>query len=99
MLKYEISLTEDAKVDLSWYHAFEQKLILSQIKEQLLHDPLTETRNRKRLRENPVAPWELRTAKHRVFYHVPEDTSTVSVVAVGHKEHNVLYIRGKEVKL
>lgn len=99
MPKYKIELTSDAKEDLAPYRAFEQKFILSHIKNQLLHEPLTETRNRKMLRDNPLAPWELRVGKYRVFYHVLEGTTRVSVIAIGHKEHNVLFIRGREVKL
>ena len=50
-------------------------------------------------RDNPVARWELRIGKYRVFYEVYENTSTVAVGAVGFKVHNVLYIRGEEVEL
>jgi len=90
MSEYKIELTVEAKVDLSSYRMFERKTILSQTKNQLLHEPLTETRNRKMLRDNPLAPWELRIGKYRVFYHVLEGRTTVSVVAIGHKEHNML---------
>jgi mRNA-degrading endonuclease RelE of RelBE toxin-antitoxin system len=96
---YQIELTEDATSDLAWYRAFERKIILSQIRQELEQEPLTETRNRKRLRDNPIAPWELRIGKYRVFYYVPEETTVVSVVAIGHKEHNLLFIRGQEVSL
>jgi hypothetical protein len=34
-----------------------------------------------------------------VFYEVEEGNATVLVGAVGFKVHNVLYIRGKEVRL
>ena len=99
MPPYEIQLTENAKADLRWYRASERNTIVSHIKEQLQHEPLTETKNRKMLRDNPLAPWELRVGKYRVFYHVPEGTGIASVVAIGHKEHNVLFVRGEEVKL
>ena len=99
MARYRIELTEDAKADLRWYRAFEQKTIISQIKDQLRYEPLTETRNRKMLGENPIAPWELRLGKYRVFYHVLGKEDMVSVVAIGHKEHATLFVRGHEVKL
>jgi len=51
------------------------------------------------LQDNPVARWELRVGKYRVFYEVAAETSTVCVGAVGLKVHNVLYIRGEEVAL
>ena len=66
---------------------------------QLLHQPLVPTRNRKLLRANPIASWELRIGEFRVFYEVDEEAMTVTVVAVGHKEHNVLLVRGQEVRL
>jgi len=52
MPPYRIELTESAKADLAYYRAFEQGLIVSQIKEQLRHAPLRETRNRKMLRDS-----------------------------------------------
>ncbi len=94
-----IEVTDEAKVDLSHYTAFERKVIVSGIRQQLTHQPQVETKNRKRLRDNPVASWALRVGKYRIFYEVIEPTRLVSVVSVGHKEHNVLLIRGKEVQL
>ena len=58
-----------------------------------------ETRNRKLLRDNPVADWELRVGEFRVFYEVDVDEHRVRIVAVGHKEHNRLFIGGEEIEL
>jgi len=99
MASFQIDVTEEAKGDLSSYTTFERKIIVSEIREQLTHQPQVETKNRKPLRDNPIVSWELRVGKYRVFYEVDETASTVSVVSVGHKEHNVLWIRGKEVQL
>ena len=99
MAVHQIEITPHARLDLAWYSAFEQKRIVTGIRGQLTHEPLVETRNRKPLRENPIAPWELRIGKYRAFYEVDESRSLVIVVAIGHKEHNVLWIRGKEVQL
>ncbi|OQX28320.1 MAG: hypothetical protein BWK80_00910 [Desulfobacteraceae bacterium IS3] len=98
-MKYKIEITEDVKTDLSWFKAQERKEILTGIKEQLLHEPMKETRNRKKLRDNSVAPWELRLGKYRIFYQVDNDIVTVVVISVGMKKHNILYIRGKEIKI
>ena len=68
MATYRIEVTEEAKTDLSHYTAFERKLIVSGIREQLADQPLIETKNRKPLRDNPIASWELRIGKYRVFY-------------------------------
>ena len=99
MAKHKIEFTDDAKVDFSFFTAFERKIMLDNIKRQLTYEPLVETKNRKNLGDNPISPWELRIGKYRVFYEVIENRVTVSVVAVGSKQHNILYIRGEEVRL
>ena len=48
MESYRIDVTEEAKLDLSHYTAFERKLVVSQIREQLTQEPLIETKNRNR---------------------------------------------------
>jgi hypothetical protein len=55
------------------------------------------TKKREGLRPNPIAPWELRIERFRIFYVTEGDQ--VKVVAVGHKEHNELFIRGNKVEL
>ena len=99
MAKYQIEVTEEAKTDLNYYGVFERKIITSGIRVQLEHEPSLETKNRKLLRDNPISSWELRVGKYRVFYEVNEVRQNVTVVAVGHKEHNVLLVRGKEVQI
>jgi mRNA-degrading endonuclease RelE of RelBE toxin-antitoxin system len=99
MANYQIELTEEAKEDVYYYDAFERKIIVSGIRDQLSDQPDVETKNRKPLRENKLAPWEVRIGKFRVFYKLDETGKTVTVVSVGHKEHNIVLIRGKEVEL
>lgn len=98
-MRYKIEITEDAKADLSFFKVSERKEILSDIKKQLLYEPLKETRNRKKLRDNPIAPWELRVGKYRIFYEVENDIVTVIIISIGLKKHNVLFIRGIEVTI
>ena len=70
------------------------------VETQLANEPLIETRNRKPLRPNPVAPWELRVSEMRVFYDVSEGPpQTVRVLAVGIKDRNILRIGGEEIQL
>jgi|SRR3972149_10113855 len=99
MLEYQIEVTEEAKADLYYYTVFERKLITEKIRVQLTHQPLIETKNRKKLRDSPIASWELRSGKYRIFYEVDETSRKVTIVAIGHKEHNILLIKGKEVKI
>ncbi len=78
----------------------ERSTVMDAIERQLFHEPLIETRNRKPLRPNPIAPWELRVGKLRVFYEVdPGGPAVVRVLAVGRKERNILWIAGREIKL
>ncbi len=93
-----IEFTDGAKLDLAWFTAPERKVILDGIKEQLVWEPIVRTRNRKPIREEPPR-WELRVGKHRVLHEVDDTSSIVTIGAVGYKEHNVLYIRGREVEL
>lgn len=67
---------------------------------QLGFQPTVETRNRKHLAANPIAPWELRIGEHRVYFEVREDPErVVRVVAVGRKIRDKVLIGGVEVKL
>ena len=77
MAQYQIEVTESARDDLSVYTVFERKTIASAMRAQLTYQPMIETRQRKKLRDNPVASWELRVGKHRVFYEIDERSRKV----------------------
>jgi hypothetical protein len=73
---------------------------LDAVDEQLAHQPTVETRNRKPMRPNPVAPWELRVGDLRVYYEVSDTPEPVVLIrAIGVKEHNVVRIGGEEITL
>jgi mRNA-degrading endonuclease RelE of RelBE toxin-antitoxin system len=93
------TLTEEASGDLAWFSAYERTGIVDEIRKQLSDQPTVQTRNRKELRGNPVARWELRVGKYRAFYEVDHTSANVTVGAVGLKVRNTLYIRGEEVRL
>jgi mRNA-degrading endonuclease RelE of RelBE toxin-antitoxin system len=97
---FEIQFAESVADQLQVLTAAERSRVLDAVAGQLAHDPLRETRNRKPLRPNPVAPWELRVGPLRVFYEVASATPpVVRILAVGKKERRVLRIAGKEIKL
>lgn len=99
-MAYRIGFAESAKSHLKSLTARQRRKVIEAIETQLAHEPLKETRNRKPLRPNPIAPWELRVGKLRAFYDVPADGSeVVYVVAVGEKRGNKLFIGGKEITL
>ena len=97
---YEIAFAETVKAHLKVLTAGQRATVLDAIERRLTNEPLTETRNRKPLRPNPIAPWELRAGALRVFYDVSQGPpATVRVLAVGVKDRNVLRIGGQEIRL
>ena len=75
-------------------------MVLDTVEEQLAHEPTVETRNRKPMRPNPVAPWEPRIDPLRVYYDVQEEPEqVVKVRAVGIKERNQVRIGGEVIEL
>jgi mRNA-degrading endonuclease RelE of RelBE toxin-antitoxin system len=79
---YQIDFSNDARIDLSYFTAYERKIMVSGIKEQLIHEPHSEAKNRKKLRDNPLANWELRVGKYRIFYEIDEDTLSVTIITM-----------------
>jgi hypothetical protein len=74
--------------------------LLGAVDRQLLNQPNVETKNRKPMRPNPVAPWELRIGSLRGYYDVEEYPETkVIVAAVGVKERNRVRIGGEIIDL
>lgn len=99
-MAFEIAFAESVTEQLRALTAAERSRVLDAIERQLAHEPLAESRHRKRLRPNPMAPWELRVGTLRVFYEVAADArDVVRVLAVGKKERNVLRIGRREIKL
>jgi mRNA-degrading endonuclease RelE of RelBE toxin-antitoxin system len=93
---YRSRFAESAEKHFAQLTAQQQVIVLDAIKVQLRYEPLRETRNRKRLRPNPLAPWELRVGALRVFYEVDADEADlVNILAIGVKRGNRLFIGGK----
>ena len=99
-MAYRIQLAATAARHLDHLTARQQVVVLNAIKLQLQHEPFRETRNRKRLRPNPLAPWELRVGTVRIFYEADAETADViNVLAIGVKKGNRLLIEDKEIRL
>jgi len=103
---YDIEFADAAIGHLRALTARERATVVDAIDEQLSHEPLVETRNRKPLRPNPIAAWELRVGSLRAFYDItlPEALSVqtsgvVRIMAIGKKVGNVLRIGGVEIDL
>ena len=96
-MPFVIEYSPDAEDHLRVLTARQRAIILDSVDVRLVHQPDVETRNRKPMRPNPVAPWELRVGDFRVYYDVVEQpVKRVLVRAVGVKVRNAIWI-GKEV--
>ena len=96
---FAIVCTPSADGDLSWFRKAEQRLIVDGVTEQLTHEPMIPTRTPKPLGPNPIAAWSIRLGDCRVYFDVDSEANLVTIRAVGCKEHNMLLIRGREVKI
>jgi len=105
-MSYEIRFADCVRSHLAVLTVAERARLFDAIGKQLGHQPLLETRNRKPLRPNPIAPWELRVGTLRVFYDViardpasKAEANVVYVLAIGKKQRNVLRIAGEVVEI
>jgi mRNA-degrading endonuclease RelE of RelBE toxin-antitoxin system len=96
---YEIEYTPRAIEDLKWFKKHEQNQIVDGIDLQLRYEPTVEARNRKRMRLNSVAAWELRIGDFRVLYDVDEQVRIVEIQRVGEKRGSDFFFRGRKEDL
>jgi mRNA-degrading endonuclease RelE of RelBE toxin-antitoxin system len=86
---YEIEFTAEADEQFKRLTARDKATLIDQLERQLVHQPGLETRNRKPMRLNRFAPWELRVGHLRVYYEVSDDPAKiVTVRAIGTKVGN-----------
>lgn len=96
-MAWAVTLKESVLDDLRWFGRKDGRRLLRAAEERLRADPLTESRNLKLLRPNPVAQRELRLfGKYRVLFNVDEVAETVTVILVGEKQGNQLLVQGQE---
>jgi mRNA-degrading endonuclease RelE of RelBE toxin-antitoxin system len=96
-LKYRIEYSPDTEDHFRVLTTRQQVTVLDAVEKQLQYQPTVETRNRKPMRPNPIAPWELRIGNLRVYYDIEDDPKHVVYIrAIGIKERNNVRI-GKEV--
>ena len=99
-MAYRIEYSPATDEHLRVLTARQRTMVFDGVDDQLAHEPAVETRNRKPMRPNPLAPWELRIGELRVYYEIVEDPEqVVTIVAVGVKDRNRVLIGGKEIKL
>ena len=99
-MAYRIEYSPEAEQHLRALTARDRAIVLDAVDERLVHEPSVETTNRKPMRPNPVAPWELRIDDLRVYYDMSEEPDKIVYVrAVGIKERNTVRIGGEEIGL
>ncbi len=99
-MRYAIEYAPETEQHLRFLAAHQRVTVLDEVDRQLTFEPAVETRNRKLMRPNPIAPWELRIGVLRAYYEIfYEPEPTVLVLAVGVKVRNRLFIGGEEVSI
>jgi mRNA-degrading endonuclease RelE of RelBE toxin-antitoxin system len=99
-VRYRIEYSPEAINHLRALAVRDRRIVVDAVDEQLASEPTVETRNRKPMRPNPIAPWELRIGHLRVYYEVTEDSGgVVFVLAVGIKDRNIVRIGGEAVEI
>ena len=96
---FQIEFTPEALVDLRSLRKYDQEQIVGTIEGQLPHQASEPSRNRKRLRPNQLAEWELRIGEFRVFYDVDAEQAVVKIEAIGCKQGSKLFVHGQEYEL
>ena len=79
---FEIKLTKEAISDLQWFKKGERSYIVGELESMVSPEPTTETGNRKRLRPNELAEWEVRIGDFRVFYDVDQGNKLIKIEAL-----------------
>jgi mRNA-degrading endonuclease RelE of RelBE toxin-antitoxin system len=97
-LPYGILYSPDTEDHLRELTARQRAVVLDTVERQLRYQPKVETRNRKPMRPNLLAPWELRIDDLRVYYDdVEEDLEpVVAIRAIDIKKRNRVRI-GRQV--
>ena len=99
-MAYRIEYSPDSEDHMNLLTKRQCVIVMDTIDEQLVYQPNIETRNRKPMRPNPIAPWELRIGDLRVYYDIEEKPEPiVYVIAVGIKERNLVRIGREVIKL
>jgi mRNA-degrading endonuclease RelE of RelBE toxin-antitoxin system len=102
--RYQITVDDAVADHLQAIDRTDRSTILDAIEQQLTHDPMEPTRNRKTLRipNSLSATFELRCGssnRYRVFYDVDEERGMVVVLAIGRKMRSSLWIGTEEFEL
>lgn len=98
-LPFKIEFARSAVDHLRGLAVPQQRAVVDGIEVRLSYEPLEQNRNRKPLRANRLAMWELRLGELRVYYDVVSDERRVVIRAIGRKERDRVVIAGLEQDL
>lgn len=98
--RFRVEYADQAIQHLARLTARQRAVVLDVVALKLVHQPTVPTRNRKRLRDNSIAPCELRIGDIRVYFDTEEaPEAVVTVRAIGVKLRERVLIGGEEVDL
>jgi mRNA-degrading endonuclease RelE of RelBE toxin-antitoxin system len=99
-LKFRIEYSPETEVHFKFLSKAQQITVLDTVEKQLQFQPDVETKNRKPMRPNPIAPWELRIGNLRVYYDFEtQDDFIVFIRAIGIKYRNMVKIGNEEITI
>jgi mRNA-degrading endonuclease RelE of RelBE toxin-antitoxin system len=99
-LKYRIEYSPETEEHFQYLSKRQQGIVLDAVERQLQFQPGIETRNRKPMRPNPLAPWELRIGTLRVYYDFEDSPERVVFIrAIGIKQRNNVRIGREMIQL
>ena len=76
-MAYQVTFSAESLQHVEFLSVRQRQIVLSGIREQLIYEPTVETCNRKLMRPNSLAVWELRIGNLRVYYDIDTDESIV----------------------
>jgi mRNA-degrading endonuclease RelE of RelBE toxin-antitoxin system len=99
-MKFRIEYAPAAVSHLKALTPRQQGLVLDGVARHLSAAPMLETKRRKPMRPNPLAPWELRLGSLRVYFDIViEPDPVVVILAVGIKDRNAVRIGKRAIEL
>ena len=96
-MTWAVVLKESVIDDLRWFGKKDGRLLLREAEARLSAGPLAESGDMKTLRPNPVVQRELRLfGKYRVCSTWMGEALEVTVVLIGGRRGNALFVQGEE---
>ena len=96
MASWRVAVKRSVVVDLRALGQTTGRAVLENAVERLSQDPISETRNLKTLRPNPVAQRELRVmGKYRILFNIDQATREVTILLAGEKRGDALIVQGE----